>query len=120
VTQRMTGKVAGTRLGMIPIVHLLGPCTRLFSSTGSDDGDHLLIGEDLTVLVDDEAVLVEEVGHPSWEVMDVELRNDVEGEAPPGRGLPDVEEVLVTLDEPERVRVQLLHTLLHAVVVGAH
>ena len=83
-------KICGTRLCAVFLHHVCVPAVRLCAATLRDRSHHVSDRDVVAVLVDDDAVRVEEEVEPVPEIVDAALWDDVKGEAPAAGRLSDV------------------------------
>jgi len=89
------------------------------ASPGCDLRDHRSEWHHLAVLIHDDSVGIDEHADPIIEVIDPELRDDMEAEAPASGAFPDVDAILGAPDFPEGVDGLVVESALHTVVVRA-
>ena len=119
VVQAVSVESVGAGLRAILLHELIGPSDFTFASSSRDDAQHLSVLDLTPILIDDESIWLDEHADPIIEIIDPELRDDVEAEAPAQRALPDVDAVLGAPEVPEGLGCLVVEAALHAVVVRA-
>jgi hypothetical protein len=89
------------------------------ASPGCDLRDHLSKRDNVTVLIHDDPVGIDEHADPVLIGVDPELRDDMEAEAPATGAFPDVDAILGAPDIPEGVDGLVVESALYTVVVRA-
>jgi hypothetical protein len=115
----VTDETVGPRFRMVVLQELGSGWFVDVASPGCDLCDHLSKRDHITVLIDDESIWLDEHADPIIEVIDPELRDDMEAEAPASGAFPDVDAILGAPDFPEGVDGLVVESALHTVVVRA-
>ena len=115
----MSVESVGAGLRAILLHELIGPSDFTFASSSRDDAQHLSVLDLAPILIDDESIWLDEHADPIIEVIDPELRDDMEAEAPASGAFPDVDAILGAPDFPEGVDGLVVESALHTVVVRA-
>ena len=115
----VTDETVRTRFRVVVLQELGGGWLVDVASPGCDLRDHRSERDNVTVLIHDDPVGIDEHTDPVLVGVDTHLGHNVEAEAPAAGALPDVDAVLSAPDIPEGVDGLVVESALHTVVVRA-